>query len=350
MSDNYTKLPLQSTLNRMATARAEQAIQQGGRALPCQVISVMGSIVEVQFEANIPYQNADGTEGVYQLPPLILPKAESQWLRSPTQVGDFGITQPADTFLGGVSGLGDGVADTGVNYGNMSTLVWVPVGAKSFGAAPDPNRPWINGPKGVDITDTEQVCGIRVVQDEAGTVTIFAGNETIVITSDPSITSTVDATSAGGGATQVVSRLDGPTNTIVQTVMNALGPLSHTLDGVNNKITHAVSGTDGVIQSTLDGAANEYHIIVPTGAKVGLGAPASTLPAASAVLRKYDITAFQTNLLSQRLNDMIQLSNLYRTVGVITSAQMSTILTTLVVGFLNPIPVPNGSSKVFVDY
>jgi hypothetical protein len=161
------KLWLQSNLNSMASNRALQEIERTGQALPCQITAVMGSIVTVSFEVQ---------GGPWTLPPLTLPKAESQWLRAPTQVGDFGLTMPADTYLGGVSGYG-GVADLTVDYGNMSRLVWVPVGSKAFGASPDPNKAWVNGPAGAILGDSSQAVSV-VCDKNAGTVTIKAGGQT----------------------------------------------------------------------------------------------------------------------------------------------------------------------------
>jgi len=169
MPDNYQKLPLQQSLNAMATNRAIAAIERTGKALPCSVIEVnpdgLGySFVKVKFEVQ---------GGPWTLPPLILPKSESQWLRAPTQKGDFGVTVPADTYLGGVSGYG-GVADLTVQYGNMSTLLWVPIGSQGFGAAPDPDKVWVNGPKGAVLGDTAQAVFIDC-DVETGIVTIQAG-------------------------------------------------------------------------------------------------------------------------------------------------------------------------------
>jgi hypothetical protein len=173
MPDNYQTLWLQQNLNALATNRALQEIERIGRALPCKVTAVDGSIVTVTFEvANAPWT----------LPPLTLPKAESQWLRAPTQVGDFGLTLPADTFLGGISGLGSGVADLTVDYGNMSALVWVPVGSVNFSDTPNPDKVWANGPKGVRIGDAANTNYIDV-DGETGTITVQLGSKTWTFTS-----------------------------------------------------------------------------------------------------------------------------------------------------------------------
>jgi len=64
----------------------------------------------------------------------------------PTQVGDLGLTMPSDVYLGGVSGLGGGVADMR-RRGNLSTLMFVPV--SNSGSPPDDqNAAQTTGPNG----------------------------------------------------------------------------------------------------------------------------------------------------------------------------------------------------------
>jgi hypothetical protein len=151
-----------------------------------------------------------------------------------------------------ISGLAPGTANTTVNYGNLgATLVFVPVGSTNFSAMPDPNRAWVNGPNGADLTDSTQTNGISV-DKPTGTVTIFAGNQKIVITSDPSITSTV-------------------------------------------------IGEAGDVQTVMDGPTNAISHIVPTGGSVGLGALASSLGSARAVAAQADIETIANNILSQTL-------------------------------------------------
>lgn len=166
MADNYDKLWLQTSLNKLAANRALETINSTGRALPCRVTAVSGSIVTVAFEVDA---------GVQTLPPVTMPKAESQWIRTPTQVDDYGMTVPADTYLGGISGLGGGVAKLSQKRGNLSTLVFVPVSAKGFGPAPDANKAWVNGPNGAVLSDTAQTASVTVSEN---LVTIKAGGKT----------------------------------------------------------------------------------------------------------------------------------------------------------------------------
>lgn len=172
-----SKLWAGTNLNKIATNRALSAIANTGRALPCSVIAVDGSIVRVKFEAQRTLDATTNPPKMLTLPPITLPKAESQWLRAPTQVGDFGITVPADTYLGGVSGLGGGVADLSLDYGNLTTLVWVPIGNTAFPATPNADQAWINGPEGVVISDAAQTI-MLIIDKASGTIQMAGSGDT----------------------------------------------------------------------------------------------------------------------------------------------------------------------------
>src|SRR5579864_2300143 len=122
----------------MATRRALDAMAQLGASLPCSVVAVSGSIVTVKFEITDP-----------PLPNVTMPKAESEYVRAPTQVGDKGLVVPSDAYLGGVSGYG-GTASLALQA-NLSALVFLPVASKSFSAPDDANAVLIYGPDGAII-------------------------------------------------------------------------------------------------------------------------------------------------------------------------------------------------------
>jgi len=276
---NDEKLWLQRDLQTLAKAAAQEVMQsQGGLALPCQVIALnpnnpatgepLGySFVQVQFEVNVPYTLPDGTMGTYTLPPLILPKAEGQWVRSPTQVGDFGVTQAVDTSHGGVTGMSAGVSNTGTQYGNLSTLVFVPIPNTSFGPPPDPNRAWVNGVKGADISDTAQTATHVVAVPTAGT--------------PGTIASTIH-NPAGAGASTV----------------------SHVVDGVNNKVAQSLTNASGTFSSTVDGIAGAIDHVVPTGGGVGIGATFASMSSAQAAYNETHITSLMTNNQVSRISDI----------------------------------------------
>jgi hypothetical protein len=185
MSDNDAKLWVQRDVQAVARTAAQEAIQSRGFVLPCQVTAVnpnnpatgapLGySFVQVQFEVTVPFTQPDGTQSTFTLPPQILPISQSQWLRVPVQIGDFGIAVRADTFLGGITGLGAGVANLGTNYGDQ--LVFQPIGTTQFPAAPDPNKAWLNGPAGAVVSDAAQTAVITVA---ANLITLNAPSGTI---------------------------------------------------------------------------------------------------------------------------------------------------------------------------
>lgn len=189
MGSDYAKLGLQERLNAIATKRVRREIEMTGRALPCVVTAVAGSIVTVSFEVQ------SGGLPV-TLPFITLPKAESQWVRSATQVGDFGLTIPADTFLGGISGLGAGVADLDIDYGNLATLVWVPCGNIAFPPNTNPLQSWVNGPGGAKMGDTAET--VEVICDTVtGTVTLRSGASNLVLSATRLV---IDGASAPGNA------------------------------------------------------------------------------------------------------------------------------------------------------
>lgn len=164
MADNFEKVWVQKSANQLAINRAQQAIQNTGRALPCHVVAVNGAIVTVAFDVNGSPQN---------LPNVTIPKAESPWIRMPTQIGDKGVTMPADAYLGGVSGLGGGVA-TLTQRANLTALVFVPVSNASSGPI-DQNMAQIQGPSGVILQTADGNVALTV--NEAG-ITIKIGTNT----------------------------------------------------------------------------------------------------------------------------------------------------------------------------
>lgn len=170
MADNFLKLWVQKTSNRTAINRAKLAIQSLGRALPCRVVAVSGAIVTVAFEVNA---------APWTLPNITIPKAESNWVRMPTQVGDKGYTVPADVYLGGISGLGGGTA-TMAPVGNLSALVFVPVSNQSSPPV-DQNAAQVQGPNGAIIQTTTGTVS-KIVTDQNGT-TVTYGSNTITINS-----------------------------------------------------------------------------------------------------------------------------------------------------------------------
>lgn len=124
MSD-IQKQPLSRTFSNLATQQALNELQKLGLRLPGHVVSAAGAVVTVAFDV----------EGI-TLPNVTMAAQMSKYMRAPIQVGDLGYATTADAYLGGVTGLGGGTADN-TQRGNLSMLVWVPLGNKSW-ATPDP--------------------------------------------------------------------------------------------------------------------------------------------------------------------------------------------------------------------
>jgi hypothetical protein len=169
MANNSSKLWIQKNLNDLAINRAQQAIQNTGRFLPCRVTSVNGSLVTVAFEV-------DSTP--WTLPQVTIPKAESQWMRMPTQIGDFGLTIPGDVSLAAVTGMGTGVA-TMARRGNLSTLVFLPLSNKKMPPI-DQNAAQIEGPNGAIIRTSSGSASLTV--NDNG-ITMSFGGKTVTLNS-----------------------------------------------------------------------------------------------------------------------------------------------------------------------
>lgn len=166
---NYEKTPLAASLNRIAQQNAATAIQQFGKALPCSVVAVVGQIVTVKFEVN---------SGTTTIPQVTMPIATCAYDWLPVQVGDTGVTMPSDVYIGGVSGLGGGVASL-TQRANLSALVFVPVSNKSWSVS-NPNQRVVQGPAGVLLQNTAGTSTIDIT--DTG-ITISFGGHSVVINS-----------------------------------------------------------------------------------------------------------------------------------------------------------------------
>lgn len=210
------RLWVQTAINQVAIQQALEVIQQTGLALPCRVTAISGSIVTVAFEVS----------SQWALPPVTLPKAEGPWIRSPTQIGDLGMTVPADVYLGGISGLGDGVA-TMATPGNLTALVWVPVASTSFPAV-NINAAYVCGPQGAVIQDQAGNCILTVSND--GTITLSAKTQIALDAPTIALNGTV-VQNAGTGYTGSVT-LVGPLHVTNDVTAETVSLTQHVHSGV----------------------------------------------------------------------------------------------------------------------
>jgi hypothetical protein len=167
MPTEHLKTPFGWRANELATKRALDAIQGSGRALPASVVSGNGSIVTVKFEL----------QSEFTLPQVRVPVATSEYFRAPLQPGCKGVVVSSDYYLGGVSGIGGGVATT-TKQSNLGALIFVPIGTTSFMAVPD-DRAVVYGPAGATIMTQSGSTKIEVTASGV-TITLTTGNVTIV--------------------------------------------------------------------------------------------------------------------------------------------------------------------------
>lgn len=172
---NYQKTPVGTSLSRIARQAVDTAIHKFGKELPCSVVSVNGAIVTVKFEINDP---------TLTIPNITIPVIGSEYVRLPIQKGDKGKTIASDAYLGGMSGLGGGVA-TMRAPANLEALVFSPIGNKTW-VQVDGNAVVIYGPNGVVLRDTNS--GAVVTLTPTG-INCTVGGTTFVITA-ASITAT----------------------------------------------------------------------------------------------------------------------------------------------------------------
>jgi hypothetical protein len=166
------KTPFAKSIDRFTRGKIDKALGQLGFALPCHVEAISGSIVTVAFDV----------QGPYTLPMVQLPVFGPEYIRYPIQVQSKGVCFPVDVRIGDVTGLGSGVPQIDETPGNLSSLVFFPVGNTSFFPV-DPNFLVLYGPDGVVIMDagkntviTVSKSGTDIELTGGGTVTVNNGN------------------------------------------------------------------------------------------------------------------------------------------------------------------------------
>ena len=178
IASNVQKTPLARTLNQFTERKVRGIMALTGQSLPASVVAVVSSgIVTIKFELqNIPYT----------LPNLTCPLFGPEYIRYPIQKGCKGFVVPADAYLGGVSGLGGGTADL-KQRGNLSSLVFFPIGNKGWSTTDDPNAVVIYGPDGAIIRDTGKK-NILTWSDTGVTMAITAGTLVITVPTGQNVT------------------------------------------------------------------------------------------------------------------------------------------------------------------
>lgn len=137
------RLNFAKSMNNFAEVKIAEAMELVGKVLPATVVSQSGKMITVSFSlTNIPFT----------LPQVTIPLFGPEYVRYPMQPGDRGIVIPADTYIGGMSGLGGGVADL-TQPTNLSALVYLPISNTEWQDV-DGQVVTVYGPEGVTLRDS----------------------------------------------------------------------------------------------------------------------------------------------------------------------------------------------------
>lgn len=184
-----TKKPLNTSLPRAMRERIADGKFISGQEWPCTVVSVAGAIVTISFNV----------ESDFTLPQVICPIAESRYVRLPIKAGDQGLAVAATARLGGVTGLGSGLAPLSAPS-NLGGLVFVPLGNAAW-ATIDPNAVVIQAPNGSKILTDDGASEIIVdtgqVKITQGDVTVEIQGGVVTVTADHVVINASDSTFNG---------------------------------------------------------------------------------------------------------------------------------------------------------
>lgn len=195
--------PFARSLTQFTEGKVNVLSQLNGQQLPCSVVAVNNAIVTVKIEA----------QSNMTFPHITVPQAISRYARPPTQVGDKGYLTAADVYLGGVTGLGGGVATYGKMEANLTTLIFVPLSSTDASKFPvvDPNAYHITGPNGAVIQDDSNASNITVtpsaitITQGSASITLSGGNiqisGTLIINGTPFMAHEHTGVQTGGGHT-----------------------------------------------------------------------------------------------------------------------------------------------------
>lgn len=234
------------SLNAVAQARVADAIQKLGKALPCSVVSIPVAgvpIFTVKFEVNA---------APFTLPNVTVPMFGPEWIRYPIAVGTKGVVFPADASLGGMSGLGSGVADL-TSLGNLSSLVFFPIANADWAPSPDPQALWVYGPNGVVISDPAGLCSITLTPAGIQIVGNIIHTGNINISGNAVIAGALSAASAAitGAITAASGTFTGAMSAASLALSGALTAASAALTGALTSATAAISGVFSAAAATV---------------------------------------------------------------------------------------------------
>lgn len=162
MSSNAQKTPFARQLHQFGDVKVQDWLSRQTQGLPCSVTQIMGALVKIKFEVNAT---------PFNLPEILVPKAESPYYREPTQIGDPGFALTSQYYLGGVSGIGGGTADLNPRA-NLTNIVFQPISKKSAPSV-DPNACVVSGPNGFVLQTADKT--VSIVGNSSGITITFPG-------------------------------------------------------------------------------------------------------------------------------------------------------------------------------
>ncbi len=228
MKNFSQKIPLAVSLANFT----EQAVQEGlsglGQVYPCTVKSVGldgagNTVVTVNFEINP--VSSTGTK--ITLPEVTMPIAESRYVRLPVKVGDQGIAVAASVRIGGITGLGTGLAPL-APASNLGALVFLPVSNTAWTTL-DPNAVVISASNGAIIRTDDGKAVVTIADDKITvayqTINFVIDGSKVTINGNLQVNGTINSTgdiSAGSVTMQThthqVVGVQGGLSTITTTV------------------------------------------------------------------------------------------------------------------------------------
>jgi hypothetical protein len=172
LAGNAIKTPFTESINRFGAKKANDALQLEGKELPASVVSFADNMVTASFQVT----------GYGALPAVTVGVAMSRYVRLPIQAGDKGILRAADAVLGGITGLGTGIAGP-AKPGNLGALIFEPVSNTAWPDPIDPNAVEIGGPNGVVMKlENSPTSTCSIIANSSG-ITLRFGAHSIVINS-----------------------------------------------------------------------------------------------------------------------------------------------------------------------
>lgn len=213
MADISTKKQLSLTLTDVMRGAIADAGLISGQSWPCHVVEINGAIVTVAFDIS----------SDFTLPQVTCAVAESFYVLLPIQVGDKGMVVPATARLGGVTGLGAGLAPLTAPT-NLGGLVFVPLGHVSW-TLPDANAVIVQGPNGVIARTIDGTATVTINETE---ISLNWSGNTVVL-NNAGITLTAEQNTIDGNLTvNGASTFNGDVTIIG--VTTATGPVTITGD------------------------------------------------------------------------------------------------------------------------